>query len=50
MTSGVQGEELPRRTESASSERRWRWPGAASTPPSATGPGDYAALEAAWPA
>ena len=48
MTSGLQDEELPRTAESASSERRWRWPGAASTPPSATGPGDYAALEAVF--
>lgn len=48
MTSRVHGEELPRATESASSQRRWRWPGAASTPPSATGPGDYAALEAVF--
>lgn len=48
MTSGVQGEELPRAAESTASERRWRWPGAASTPPSATGPGDYAALEAVF--
>lgn len=39
------GEELPRTGEPAGSERRWRWPGAASTPPSASGPADYAALE-----
>lgn len=48
MTSGVQGEELPKAAESTASERRWRWPGATSTPPSATGPGDYAALEAVF--
>lgn len=45
-TSG--GEELHRGPEPASSARRWRWPGAASTPSSATGPGDYAALEAVF--
>jgi len=48
MNGPWQGEELPRGPEPASSERRWRWPGAASTPASATGPGDYAALEAAF--
>jgi len=42
------GEELPRTGEPASSERRWHWPGAASTPPSASGPADYAALEAVF--
>lgn len=42
------GEELPRTREPPSSERRWRWPGAASTPPSASGPADYAALEAVF--
>lgn len=46
MTNGIQGEEQPRAAESGAADRRWRWPGAASTPPSATGPGDYAALEA----
>ena len=39
------GEDLPRGPEPSSSERRWRWPGAASTPSSPTGPGDYAILE-----
>jgi hypothetical protein len=42
------GEELPRPEEPAASERRWRWPGAASTPPSASGPADYAVLEAVF--
>lgn len=44
----VHGEELPRRGDPADSERRWHWPGAASTPPSASGPADYAALEAVF--
>lgn len=44
------GEELPRGAEPTGSERRWRWPGAASTPPSATGPGHYAALETVFAA
>ena len=48
MTTGIQGEELPRAVESPPSAWRWRWPGAASTPPSPTGPGDYAALEAVF--
>ena len=48
MSTGLQGEELPRMGEPGTSERRWRWPGATSTPPSATGPGDYAALEAVF--
>lgn len=48
MSSATHHEELPRRRELASSERRWRWPGAASTPPSATAPGAYAALEAVY--
>lgn len=38
-------EELPRSRESAGTQRRWRWPGAASTPPSAAGPVHYALLE-----
>lgn len=42
------GEELPRDAEPAGGERRWRWPGAATTPASATGPGDYAVLEAVF--
>lgn len=41
-------EDLPRASEPASSERRWSWPGAASTPPSASGPADYALLEAVF--
>lgn len=44
----TEGEELRRGPEPPSSERRWRWPGATSTPPSATGPGDYAAIEAVY--
>lgn len=42
------GEEQPRSGEPASSERRWRWPGAATTPPTASGPAAYAALEAVF--
>ena len=42
------GEEQQRVPEPGSAERTWRWPGAASTPASATGPGDYAALEAVY--
>ncbi len=42
------GEELPRGGEPAASERRWRWPGAASTPESPTNPADYALLEAVF--
>lgn len=38
-------EELPRDGEPPGSERRWRWPGAASTPESPTNPADYALLE-----
>ena len=45
---GPEDEELPRGGEPSASERRWRWPGAATTPASATGPGHYAALEAAF--
>ncbi len=41
-------EELPRSDEPPGSDRRWRWPGSASTPPTASGPGDYAALEAVF--
>jgi hypothetical protein len=44
----VHGEDLPRAGEPAGSERRWHWPGAASTPPSASGPADYAVLEAVF--
>jgi hypothetical protein len=44
----VHGEALPRSDEPPGNERRWRWPGAASTPPSASGPADYAALEAVF--
>ncbi len=43
-----QGEEQPRGGDPSSSERRWRWPGATSTPPSATSPRDYATLEAIY--
>jgi len=42
------GEDLPRSDEPAGTEHRWRWPGAASTPPSASGPLDYVVLEAAF--
>ncbi|WP_249011814.1 DUF1360 domain-containing protein [Conexibacter sp. DBS9H8] len=45
MGTKPQGEELSQAGEPATSERRSRWPGATSTPPSAAGPGDYAALE-----
>jgi len=48
LSGTTDSEELPRGPEPASSERRWRWPGAASTPASTTGPGDYAALEAVF--
>lgn len=41
----IHREEMPRGGEPEGSERRWRWPGTASTPVSATGPGDYALLE-----
>ncbi len=44
----TEGEELPRTGEPASSRRRWRWPGTASTPASATEPSDYAVLEAVF--
>jgi len=44
------GEDLPLASEPADSGRRWNWPGAASTPPSASGPADYAALEAVFAA
>lgn len=47
MTSS-ESEELPRGREPASSERRWRWPGATSTPASPTSPADYALLEAVF--
>lgn len=46
--STARGDELPRAGEPSSSERRWRWPGAASTPPSAAGPEHYAAIEAVF--
>ena len=45
---GMESDDLPRGGEPITSERRWRWPGAASTPPSSTGPGDYALLEAVF--
>jgi hypothetical protein len=45
---GIESEELPRGGEPESSERRWRWPGAASTPASPTAPADYALLEAVF--
>lgn len=44
----VHGEEDAREPEGDG--RRWSWPGAASTPPSASGPADYAALEAVFAA
>lgn len=44
------GEELPRAAEPTGRERCWRWPGAASTPSSATRPGHYAALETVFAA
>jgi len=44
----IEGEELPRGGEPEGSERRWRWPGAASTPTSATGPAHYAVIEAVF--
>lgn len=47
---GIEGEELPRGREPAGGERRGRWPGAASTPESATAPGNYALLEAVFTA
>lgn len=48
MRSRSRDEEWHGGPEPESSARRWRWPGAASTPASATGPGDYAALEAVF--
>lgn len=45
---GIGGEDLERGGESAGSERRWHWPGAASTPASRNGPADYAVLEAVF--
>ena len=48
MTTRSHDEELSRGGEPVSSERRWRWPGAASTPPSASGPGDYVVLESVF--
>lgn len=41
-------QELHGEAKPAASERRWRWPGAASTPMSAAGPGHYALLEAGF--
>ncbi len=41
----TQHEALPREGEPKTSERRWTWPGAASTPTSATQPLHYALLE-----
>lgn len=46
--SAIEGEELDRGGEPATGERRWRWPGAASTPSSPTSPAQYALLEAAF--
>ena len=46
--SGIEGEKLPRSGEPATAERRWRWPGAASTPESPTSPAHYAVLEAVF--
>lgn len=46
--SATEREELKREGEPAASGRRWRWPGAASTPSSPTSPADYALLEAAF--
>lgn len=48
MSSPSRDEQWHRGPEPKSSARRWSWPGAASTPASATGPGDYAALEAVF--
>ncbi len=45
QTMSAIGSEGFRDRNPATSERRWCWPGAASTPASATGPGDYAILE-----
>ncbi|MHB1835954.1 MAG: DUF1360 domain-containing protein [Solirubrobacteraceae bacterium] len=42
--------DLPRPPASDASGGRRRWPGAASTPPSATGPAHYAAVEAVFAA
>ena len=46
----MHGEAFPRAHEPDHSRRQWSWPGAASTPPSASGPADYAALEAVFAA
>ena len=46
--SHIDRDDLPRGGEPAASERRWRWPGAASTPQSPTDPADYALLEAVF--
>ena len=45
---GSASEDLPREGEPAASERRRRWPGAASTPASPTSPAHYALLEAVF--
>ncbi len=47
-TARPEGEEQQRGPEPASAERTWRWPGGTSTPQSASGPGDYATLEAVF--
>lgn len=47
MSSGL-GEESTRGGEPAGGERHWKWPGAASTPTSATSPVHYALLEAVF--
>ena len=44
----AQEEELARADEPTSSERGWRWRGAASTPPSATSAVDYVVLESVF--
>lgn len=44
----VHTEELPRKDDPVGTARRWQWPGAASTPPSASSPADYAVLEAVF--
>lgn len=46
----IPGEELPRGREPAGAARRWRWPGATSTPDSPTSPAQYALLEAIFSA
>ena len=48
MTSRAHEQELFRGSEPASSQHRWGWPGATSTPPSATRPADYIVLESVF--